>query len=74
MPIMISAIAMPHDCYINKTLLCFKSVIYLKLRQKYLFLRAEQIHKITSVFTQNDDFFKADHFNLKNGILLPKLF
>ena len=32
-------------------------VIYLKLRQKQLLLTGEQIHKMTTIFTQNDDFF-----------------
>ena len=30
----------------------------LKLRQKYLLLKAVQIHKLLTIFTQNDDFFK----------------
>ena len=32
-------------------------VIYLKLRQKKLLLKAKQIHKMTFILTQNDDFF-----------------
>ena len=32
-------------------------LIYLKLQQKLLLLKAEQIHKMTTIFTQNDDFF-----------------
>ena len=43
--------------------LLMNHVIYLKLRQKQLFLKADQIHKMTTLFTQNDDFFfKPDHF------------
>ena len=32
---------------------------YLKLRRKQLFLQAEQTDKMTTIFTQNDNF---DHF------------
>ena len=32
-------------------------VIYLKLRQKQLLLKGEKIHEMTTIFTQNDDFF-----------------
>ena len=31
-------------------------VIYLKLRREQLLCKSEQIHKITTVFTQNDNF------------------
>ena len=34
-------------------------VIYLKQRQKSILLKAEQIHKITTIFTQNDDHFQT---------------
>ena len=32
-------------------------MIYLELIQKQLLLKAEQIHKMTTIFTQNDNFF-----------------
>ena len=34
-------------------------VIYLKLGQKQLLLIVEKIHKMTTIFTQNDDFFQT---------------
>jgi hypothetical protein len=32
-------------------------------------LKAEQINKMTTIFTQNDNFFKPDHFNCKYNLL-----
>ena len=41
-------------------------VIYLKLTQKQLFLKAEQVHKTTAIFTQNDIFFPLWQYGLSS--------
>ena len=46
-------------------------VINLKLKQKIL-LKSKQTHKMSTNVTQNDDFFKPDHFDKKKKLLSLK--
>ena len=45
-------------------------VIYLKLRIELTVCKAEQIHKITTIFTQNEDFFHPGPFRVKTVFIL----
>ena len=40
--------------------------IYLKMRREQLFYKDEQIHKMTTIFTQNDNFWRFFQVFLKN--------